>query len=230
MTNQTIFYMPDLSKITLNEYKEELKTGRLLPSRKPLLEDIDGKFNILMKSGYNSLFDLKKALDNKKKFDEMVKKTDLPNDYLKLLKREVGNVLPVPIKFSEIPNISEKIIKKLADLDITNTEILFPYIVDSQSRKEFSKKSGLNDDEVLWLTKIVDISRIKWVGPKLAKLIVDTKFDTVEKLASAKPTEALAAFNEAKQTNKAYDGALGINDINSWIPQVVCKTPIIIKY
>ncbi len=160
----------------------------------------------------------------------MVKKTGLSINYLKLLKREVGNVLPVPIKFSEIPNIFEKIIKKLTDLNITDTEILFPYIVNNQSRKEFLKKSGLNDDEVMWLTKIVDVSRIKWVGPKLAKLIVETKFDTVEKLASAKPFEALDALNEAKQTYKEYDGPLGINDFNSWIPQVVCKTPLIIKY
>ncbi|TDP88943.1 hypothetical protein C7957_12832 [Halanaerobium saccharolyticum] len=28
-------YMPDLSKISLDEFKENLKTGRLLPSRKP---------------------------------------------------------------------------------------------------------------------------------------------------------------------------------------------------
>lgn len=230
MTNQTVSYMPDLSKITLDEYKKELKTGRLLPSRQPLLEDIDEKFNILKKEGYSNLADLKKGLDNKKKFDEMVKKTGLSGDYLKILKREVGNVLPVPIKFSEIPNISEKIIKKLTDLNITNTEVLFPYIVDNQSRKEFLKKSGLNDDEVMWLTKIVDVSRIKWVGPKLAKLIVDTKFDTVEKLALAKPIEVLAAFNEAKRIHKEYDGPLGINDINSWIPQVVGKTPSIIKY
>ncbi len=230
MTNQTISYMPDLSKITLDEYKNELKTGRLLPSRQPLLEDIDNKFNILRKNGYDDLSGLKKALDNKKSFNEMIKKTGLSDDYLKLLKREVGNVLPVPIKFSEIPNISEKIIKKLTNLDITDTEILFPYIMDNQSRKEFSKKSGLNEDEVLWLTKIVDVSRIKWVGPKLAKLIVDTKFDTVKKLALAKPTEALTAFNEAKRVHKEYDGPLGIDDINSWIPQVVCKTPLIIKY
>lgn len=230
MTNQTISYMPDLSKIALDEYKKELRNGRLLPSRKPLLENIDEKFSALEKEGYSNLANFKKGLDNKKKFDEMVKKTGLSINYLKLLKREVGNVLPVPIKFSEIPNIFEKIIKKLTDLNITDTEILFPYIVNNQSRKEFLKKSGLNDDEVMWLTKIVDVSRIKWVGPKLAKLIVETKFDTVEKLASAKPFEALDALNEAKQTYKEYDGPLGINDFNSWIPQVVCKTPLIIKY
>jgi len=37
MTNQTISYMPDLSKIALDEYKKELRNGRLLPSRKSLL-------------------------------------------------------------------------------------------------------------------------------------------------------------------------------------------------
>ncbi|NUQ24246.1 MAG: hypothetical protein HUU34_09845 [Saprospiraceae bacterium] len=37
-------YMPDISKVDLNEFKNEIKTGRLLPSRKPLLDDIDEFF------------------------------------------------------------------------------------------------------------------------------------------------------------------------------------------
>jgi hypothetical protein len=76
----------------------------------------------------------------------------------------------------------------------------------------------------------VDVSRIKWVGPKLSRLIVDTKYDTVEKLAGAKPVDVLNAFNDAKRTHKAYQGALGINDIDSWIRQVVKKTPLVIEY
>jgi len=107
---------------------------------------------------------------------------------------------------------------------------LFPSIKNINSRKEFEKKSGLSPEEVLWLTRIVDVSRIKWVGPKLARLIVDTKYNTVHKLAEANPSEALNALNEAKRVQKAYQGALGINDIDSWIRQVIKKTPLVIEY
>lgn len=222
--------MPDLSKISLKEFKDELKTGRLLPSRKPLLDGIDTKFSILEKIGIADTASLKLAMSGGQKIKQLVQKTGISENYFKLLKREVGNLLPTPIDFSNIPNISENIVKKLKSQIIITTEDLFPAIKDSRSREKFEKKSGLSREEVLWLTQVVDVSRIKWVGPKLARLIVDTKYNTVEKLAKADPVDVLNAFNEAKKTHKAYEGALGINDIDSWIHQVIKKTPLVIDY
>jgi hypothetical protein len=230
MTKKELSYMPDLSEISLDEFKKELKTGRLLPSRKPLLGDIDTKFSILKKTSISNAENLRDILKSGSKLKQLIKETGIPEDYFKLLKREVNNLLPTPVKFSDIPNISEKIVKKLSSLKIADAENLFSYVKDNDSRKNFEKESGLSKEEVLWLTKIVDVSRIKWVGPKLARLIVDTKYDTVEKLAKAKPTDVLDELNSAKQKHKAYDGPLGINDIDSWIRQVVSKTPLIIGY
>lgn len=222
--------MPDLSKLSLDEYKQELKTGRLLPSRKPLLEDIDLRFNILKNEGFTNIYDLKSCLESNTKFKLLITRTKLPDKYLKLLKREIGSILPTPIIFSDVPNISKTILKKLKELNISDTEMLFPYVINPKLRKNFEEKSKLTQDETLWLTKLVDVSRIKWVGPKLARLIVDTKFDTVKKLATANPSDALDSFNEVKKNYKYYKGSLGINDINSWIKQVVSKTPLVIKY
>ena len=230
MSTKQLGYMPDLSKISLKEFKKELKTGRLLPSRKPLLDDIETQFAYLEKEGLVNLNSLKTALSSNSKIKKLSLKTGIPENYLKLLRREVNSVLPTPIKFYDVPNISERIVKKLKALNITDTETLFPHIRNIVSRREFKKKSGLSMEEILWLTRLVDVSRIKWVGPKLSRLIVDTKYDTVEKLAGAKPADVLNAFNDAKRTHKAYQGALGINDIDSWIRQVVKKTPLVIEY
>ena len=108
-------------------------------------------------------------------------------------------MLPTPVKFDDIPNISEKIVKKLDSLSIDDTEALFPHIINSVSRKKFEKISGLPMKEILWLAKLVDVSRIKWVGPKLERLIVDTKYDTVKKLAEANPIDVLNALNSVKK-------------------------------
>lgn len=222
--------MPNLSEISLNEFKNELKTGRLLPSRKPLLDDIDIKFTILKKAGIDNAEYLKEILKSSSKLKRLAKETDIPEDYFKLLKREVNNLLPTPVKCNDIPNISEKIVNKLNSLNIADTETLFPHVKDVKSRKNFEKISRLSNEEVLWLTKLVDVSRIKWVGPKLARLIVDTKYDTVKKLAEANPIDVLDALNSAKKKHNDYDGPLGINDIDSWIRQVINKTPLIVKY
>jgi hypothetical protein len=223
-------YMPDLSKISLDEFKNELKTGRLLPSRKSLLDEIDSKFSLIRKEDITDAKSLREALRSSSKVKRLTQKTGIAEDYFKLLRREVNSLAPTPIKFSDIPNISEKLVKKLDSLGISDTEALFPYVRDAGNRKKFEKLSGVSMKEILWLTKLVDVSRIKWVGPKLARLIVDTKYDTVEKLANAKPSDVLNALNDAKSTYRAYQGALGINDIDSWIRQVVSKTPLVIEY
>jgi len=229
MVKKALNYMPDLSKISLNDFKRELINGRLLPSRKPLLEDIDRKFSKIEKVGVNNAEKLKKIL-NSAGLKKIAKETNISEGYFKLLKREVNNLLPTPVKFSDIPSISQKIVKKLDSLNIIDTEVLFPYVADVGSRKKFIKASGLSEEEARWLTKIVDVSRIKWVGPKLARLIVDTKYDSVKKLAKANPVDVLNALNDAKKKYRAYDGPLGINDIDSWIRQVVSNTPLIIEY
>jgi hypothetical protein len=59
---------------------------------------------------------------------------------------------------------------------------------------------------------------------------ISAKYDTVKKLAEADPSDVLKVLNDAKKTHKAYQGALGINDIDSWIRQVVSKTPLVIGY
>lgn len=223
-------YMPDLSGIDLDSFKSELKTGRLLPSRRPLLDGIDEKFARLEKAGFRDLATLKSAINKSSSQKKTAEITGLPVDYLKLLKREVGNVLPTPVKFADVPNIADEVVSKLSALNIADTEMLFPYIRDAARRTEFKTTSGLSEEMILWLARLVDVSRIKWVGPKLARLIVDTEYDTVDKLAAADPVAVLTALNAAKNNNKAYDGALGINDIDSWIRQVVIKTPLIIAY
>ena len=59
--------MPNLSDISLDKFKKELKTGRLLPSRKSLLDDIDTKFYILKKTGINDAENLMDTLKNDSK-------------------------------------------------------------------------------------------------------------------------------------------------------------------
>lgn len=223
-------YMPELSKISLDEFKHNLKTGRLLPSRKILLENIDKIFSKLKNAGLNNAETLRDTLKNSTKLKKLAEETDIEEKYLKILKREVNNLLPTPIKFNEIPNISKEILNKLVSIGINDTEALFPYVCDIKSRNHFKNNYKFSEEEIQWLTKIVDVSRIKWVGPKLAGLIVDSKYDTVEKLANGKPAEVLKALNDAKNEKNNYQGSLGIDDIESWINQVVSQTPIIIKY
>ena len=230
MTQKQTGYFPDLSLIELETFKNDLRTGRLLPSRRPLLDDIDLRFAALEGAGLANLADVRAALASAKKLADTASRTGLPEDYLKLLKREINSILPRPVAFRDVPDMPDEILLALEDIGIADTAALFPHVRDPASRRRLAAETGLSDTDMVWLAKLTDVARIKWTGPKLARLIVDTEFDTVAKLAKAEPDAALAAFKRAKAQHKAYDGALGIDDIDSWIRQIVRKMPLVIDY
>ncbi|MBU1174100.1 MAG: DUF4332 domain-containing protein [Alphaproteobacteria bacterium] len=230
MTESQAGFMPDLSLISLDAFKHDLRTGRLLPSRRPLLDRIDEHFAALERAGIHDLAAAQSALGSAGRLKALAAKTGLSEDYLKLLRREINSVLPTPVVFRDVPNMPDELLVRLDDIGIADTAALFPHVRDPARRKTFAVESGLPDEDVLWLAKLVDVSRIKWTGPKLARLIVDTEFDTVEKLANAEPAAALAAFKRAKAENKAYDGPLGIDDIESWIGQIIRRMPKVVAF
>ncbi len=230
MTTGHAGYLPDLSAIDLDSFGTELKTGRLLPSRQPLLEEIDARFAALAEAGIRNLADLKEGLGSAGRLVALARATGIPESYLKLLKREANSLLPKPFALRDVPNMPDEIIDALDNIGLADTQALFPRIRDAANRAALAAETNLDAEQVLWLAKLVDLSRIKWTGPKLTRLILDTDYDTVAKLAMADPHEALAAFKRAKAEHKAYDGPLGINDIESWIRQVVSKTPLVIAY
>lgn len=229
MTKQQGF-MPDLSAVSLAEFKRMLRTGRLLPSRRPLLDDVDAQFARLEKAGLANVHNLQMALSSDTKLKRLAAQTSVPENYLKLLRREVSNSLPTPVRFRNVPNLASETVEKLEALEIPDTEALFPWVCTAAARRKLAEETGFTAAEILWLTRLVDVSRIKWVGPKLARLIVDTEYDSVEKLAAADPQALLAALNRAKARHGAYQGALGIDDIESWVRLVVRNTPLVIEY
>lgn len=223
-------YMPDLSAVSLAAFKHMLRTGRLLPSRRPLLDDLDAHFGRLEQAGIANLHELEAALHSTARVKHLAAQTGVPEDYLKLLRREVMSMLPTPVRFRDVPNLAPEIVAKLEALGLPDTEALFPRVCTADAREGLAQESGLAADEILLLTRLVDVSRIKWVGPKLARLIVDTEYNTVEKLAAADPAAVLAALSRARALHGAYQGALGIDDIDSWVRLVVRSTPLIIAY
>ena len=86
MTKKQSSYMPNLSEISLDEFKNELKTGRLLPSRKPLLDDIDTKFSIIKKAGINNSENLRDILKSSSKLKKLAKETNNSRRLLQALK------------------------------------------------------------------------------------------------------------------------------------------------
>lgn len=223
-------YYLDLGTLSLTKLKGRFKTTRLLPSQQRLLEKIDERFACLEENGIENLEQLQKALKTKSAIQSFAEAIGLPLDYLTILRREVNSYQPKPIDLKDFPGADPDVVRKLRQIGIENTEQLFPYVLTLQARSEFAEQNQIEYEDILELTKLTDVARIKWVGPKFARLLVESEYDTVEKIADSNYEELYLALIRVNEETRIYKGKFGIEDMKSWVNIVVQDVPRVIQY
>ncbi|HMK53329.1 MAG TPA: DUF4332 domain-containing protein [Methanobacteriaceae archaeon] len=222
-------YYINLSEYPLNKFKEELMESELLPSRQILKEDLKDRFKILKENGISNLAELMSLIKTTKKAKDFSLKSGLPEKYVLILRREVSSYQPRPVNLDKFPGVNEETVRKLQDAKIKTTVNLFERIKTPEDRKKLTVEFDINPDELLTLTKLTDLSRVKWVGPIFARIFLDSNTDTVDKLSKAevKPLyENLIEINQEKNYTKSHfietDVQLCVNFAR--------KLPKVIKY
>ena len=222
-------YYIDLRTISLDAYKKRLEQRDLLPSRMILKENIKERFAGLQEQGIRTLHDVQQALKTKRKLQEFSEKSGVPEEYLTILNREVKSLHPTPNKLKDFPGTSEKIALQLENLGIKNTLQLFEKVLTRKLREELATQAGINEQDVLELTKLTDLSRIKWVGAIFARLFFESGYDTVEKISSADYEDLYDTLIRINQEQKYTKGKFGLNDMKLCI-EAACDAPLDIEY
>ena len=223
-------YYIDLNDINLEKFRDNLKNSRLLPSQQKLLENTDKRFITMEDHGIYNMEQLKNRLKTKKDVLLFSDETGLPVDYLTILRREVNSYQPKPIRLTDFPDIDSQNTQQLGQLGIKNTKQLFPFVRSPIEREELAERSQIDSEAVLELTKLTDVARVKWVGPKFARLLVESEFDTVEKIAYSDYQELYAALGKINESTGIYKGKLGIEDMKQWVLIVARDKPPAIQY
>ena len=210
-------YYIDLEKVTINDYRKKLETAYLPPSRKVLRERLDERFECFEKLGIQNVKELLQLLKKKKSFEELQKTECFTVDYLKILLRELNSTLPKPNKLSDFKGISKDTVIKLEKIGIKNTFKLYDRIITPEYRQVLSLETGISDSELLKLTKLTDLSRIKWAGATFAGLLLDLGVDTVENVSKTNPVELHKLINQINKEKSIYKGQIGLNDIRIFV-------------
>jgi hypothetical protein len=222
-------YYIDLGKYPLIKFRLDLKESELLPSRQILKEDIEERFKILEDKGIQNLQDLLISLKTPKKTKQLAEKSGIPGNYLLILRREVNSYLPKPVNLEKFPGVERDIIAALKDIGIKNTAHLFKRIKNDADRNKLAAETRIDNEKILELTKLTDLSRVKWIGPIFARIFLDSGTDTVEKLSNAEATDLykrLVQINRAKNYTKAK---FILKDVKLCI-HVAKMVPKVIKY
>lgn len=135
-----------------------------------LKDSLDERFDYFKSVGIKNVFDLQKVL--KEKLSELSKVSCLSGDYLPILLREINSILPKPNKIKEYIGISPETVSKFEKIGDKDTVGLYEILRTAKDRKDLANKTGINNSEVLELTQLTDLSRIKWVRIAICAYVV----------------------------------------------------------
>ena len=206
-------YYIDLEKISVEDYREKLESCYLPPSRLILKDRLGERFGYFKSIGIKNVKELIQLLKKKDKFSELSKVDCFSGDYLTILLRELNSTLPKPNKISDYIVIAKETIDNLNKIGITNTEKLYSKVTKKSDRQKLADLTGIKYQDILELTKLADLSRIKWVGVTYAQMLHDLGVDTVEKVSKSDPIDLHTRINQMIKEKNIFKGAIGLNDV-----------------
>jgi hypothetical protein len=156
-------------------------------------------------------------LKKKDKLEELSKVDCFSDDYLVILLREINSIQPKPNKISEFIGISPETVSKLEKIGIKDTVKLFDNVLTPESRKKLAARTNISESEILELTKLTDLSRIKWVGATFARMLFFVGVDTVEKASSVDYVELHQKINQINKEKNYYKGQIGLHDMKLFV-------------
>lgn len=206
-------YYIDLEKISLERYAKQLESAYLPPSRMILKEKPSERLAYFKSKGIENIKQLVQLLRKKDQFAELNEAGCFPDSYLTILLRELNSIQPKPNKFADFPGISPAVVDKLSKTGIDNTLKLYERVVSKAERLKLAELTGISLPEILELTQLADLSRIKWVGATFARMLYDVGIDSAEKVSKADPVELHSAINRVNKEKSIYKGQIGLNDM-----------------
>lgn len=222
-------YYIDLEKITIDDYRRKLKTAYLPPSRMILKDRLDERFEFFKSIGITNVKGLIQLLKKKDKLSELSKVVIFSGDYLTILLRELNSTLPKPNKIADFKEIAKGTISNLEKIGISNTEKLYYKVTTKSDRQKLADSIGIKYQDILELTKLADLSRIKWVGVTYAQILFNLGVDTVEKVSKSDPNDLHARINQMIKENNIFKGAIGLNDVKI-LTESASELPLDIEY
>lgn len=206
------FYI-DLNRIPLDEFKNRLKTERLLPSQQVLKEKTDERFSLFAEQGIHSMGDLHNKLKNKKNLQLFVQETGFPEDFLTILRRELNSYQPAKRAIKDFPEIQEHTWQALAAKGIKTTYDLYPSVCNKEERHQFFSQNKISAEEGSRLTRLTDVTRLRYVNPAFANLLIHSSFDRIELIQKANPQALFENLLQLNEDKKFFKGSIGQNDM-----------------
>ena len=184
---------------------------RQIPSMLLLREDINNRFRILANRGITTMQELNTILKSKKKAEAFADEVGIDKNYMVVLRRSVASFVPPQRNLAKYSTINKELISSLLANNIKTSKELYEYLV-TKSHQEAAEQLNINPEQVNNLFSLMDITRIRYVTPVIATLLVQAGYDSVKKIAKAEQQKLYDDFHNTNNTLQLYGGQLSLND------------------
>lgn len=206
-------YYPDLTKISLDDYKDHIKNKTLIPSRKFLKLKIEKLMNIFQSMGFKNIDELLKVLKSKTKLEDMATKSGIDIETLNHLKREINSMKPRANKFRDFTFLDSSLLEKLEKWDLIDSKKLFNRILTKEDRIKLGTETDIEVQDIEILTRLTDLSRIQWVNHTFAYVLYEAGYNCLKKVQNADPNLLYSRIKKLNSEKKLYKGNIGLNDM-----------------
>ncbi|HET9914360.1 MAG TPA: DUF4332 domain-containing protein [Anaerolineales bacterium] len=210
-------YHLDAEKISLDDLRKRIEATDLVPSRASLLEEIESKMKVLKQQGITTLARLRNELKTSKRLEAVANATEIETQYLTLLRREIESYFPKPFALKSFDWLSGKEIAKLERNGIKDTAALYEAANTSQQRITLAKSTGIDENILETLAQLSDLTRVQWVSPTAARMLVEAGWCNAAELARADADELDQAFVRVNIGNRLFKGKIGLRDVKRLI-------------
>jgi hypothetical protein len=200
-------------KVSLDNLQKRIKETDLVPSRCTLMEDIDEKFLKLKANGFVTLADLRMDLKNSKKIPALSKRTGIDPAYLIILRREIESYFPKAYAISDFDWFLKTDLDTMERNGLKNTLLLHEALDTPGKREEMVTTLGLDADFIVSISVLVDLTRIQWISPVAARMLVSAGYNDVKSVSSANPEKLCSELDRVNKENKYFKGTIGLRDV-----------------
>jgi len=206
-------YHIDAEKVSLDELKKRIEKTDLVPSRASLLDGIENKFDELEKQGITTLARLRNELKNSRRLEAVSNAIGIDTQYLILLRREIESYFPKPFALKDFDWLPQDEIAKLEENGIRDTAVLFEAANNNKSRNELATSTGVDISVLEAIARLANLTRVQWVSPTAARMIMEVGIDSASGLAEADAEELCHALERINTGDRFFKGKIGLRDV-----------------
>jgi hypothetical protein len=205
-------YTLDLKRIPIGRYLSLLKTQTLLPGRRLLLDDIEHRFQRIEAAGIVTVYDLKSRLSTPTRLLAFSEAAGIPENYLIVLKRELGSLEQRPIPLSAFPGVDSDTIAMLHDRHIKTSKD-FDEACQSGALRTGAALNETSTAPLDALFCLCQLVRINGIGPAAARALYESGYHSIGDIAGANAGELLRRITEVNAAGQYYQAKLGHKDM-----------------